>query len=354
MPRAFLVRIQSRGLAHDAELLAEPLRGMGYDTLHVTHPFQWKQASLTWAADMNPKPRRGDLVIFIENVCFLRDIIKSEARMVLLPNAELLSDTHVQWANAVCDDVWHKCRLSQQVYTSWNFLKNAVLPKQTVLGFTSRDLYQPQVHKEWKTKFLHLYGTSPAKGTTDLIQLWLKHPEWPTLQLVGTSAGMMQAQPAPNIQFRPHLEEKEHKEWMNMHGIHICPSAAEGWGHYIVEAMSCASVVLTTDAAPMNEHIVHGETGFLLPLKMAYPYRDYARTVIHDDRGNNYARWNTVSPEGVEQTITHILSLSETELAAIGQRARQWYLNNHRAFVEKLREIAAPPLQTDTVSIISR
>ena len=43
--------------------------------------------------------------------------------------------------------------------------------------------------------------------------------------------------------------------------VHICPSAREGFGHYINEARSVGAVVLTIDAAPMSEFVVDGESG---------------------------------------------------------------------------------------------
>ena len=46
-------------------------------------------------------------------------------------------------------------------------------------------------------------------------------------------------------------------------GCSICPSAIEGWGHYINEAILNKSLVLTLDAPPMNE-LIDKKSGILI------------------------------------------------------------------------------------------
>ena len=42
------------------------------------------------------------------------------------------------------------------------------------------------------------------------------------------------------------------------------PSRWEGFGMVFIEALACASVVITSDIAPLNEYIIHEENGLLV------------------------------------------------------------------------------------------
>jgi glycosyltransferase involved in cell wall biosynthesis len=112
----------------------------------------------------------------------------------------------------------------------------------------------------------------------------------------------------------------------NAAGVHICASEAEGFGHYIVEAMGTGALVVTTDAPPMNE-LVHPDRGILV---------GYAGTAPQG-MGTNFF----IDPGKCEQAIVRILEMDEPIRRSLGIRAREWFLENDRQFFTRLRECLA-------------
>lgn len=57
------------------------------------------------------------------------------------------------------------------------------------------------------------------------------------------------------------------------HGVHICPSEREGFGHYINEARAASALVITTNHPPMNE-LITAATGVLIPAQHTFSHTD--------------------------------------------------------------------------------
>src|SRR6202011_4092360 len=93
-----------------------------------------------------------------------------------------------------------------------------------------------------------------------------RHPEWPRLTLVQDApagSGGRQAAAANIVHEHGFLSDQDLRTLQNSHRFHLCLSEAEGWGHYIAEAMSVGAVTFTCDAPPMNE-LVGAERGVLV------------------------------------------------------------------------------------------
>ena len=186
--------------------------------------------------------RRIQITFFLEKI-FPEFLLFSDTH-ILIPNQEWLRPDTVK-AITPHSLIWCKTKYALR---QLQHLNNNV----SYLGFTSRDLNDSSIDPDFD-KYLHIAGQSGQKGTVSLMKTWAKHPEWPVLTVISRNKDHKSIT-APNIIFiSSFLSEKRIKELINKHGVHICPSESEGFGHSIVEAMAVGAIVMTTNAPPMNE-----------------------------------------------------------------------------------------------------
>lgn len=121
-----------------------------------------------------------------------------------------------------------------------------------------------------------------------------------------------------------YVDDDELRLVQNRHGVHLCPSEAEGFGHTLVEAMSCGAVVITTDGPPMNE-MVTPDRGALVR---------YGRTG-RQRLGTNYF----VDVDALEKSIVSVMAMPEAEKRALGASARRWYQSNGEFFRQRVVEL---------------
>jgi glycosyltransferase involved in cell wall biosynthesis len=251
-------------------------------------------------------PPKADINLFVE----LFDIKFKDAapKNYIIPNQEWYYDDWKKYIPAF-DLILCKTKLAYDQFSKLG-------GKCVFTSFTSFDHYLP-IKK--KRKILHASNNSRTKGTDHIIQTYSKYPDLPPITIL---SGKIKGS-APNIQkidqFVPDLK---FKMMQNQHQIHLCPSVSEGFGHYIVEAMSAKCVVITTDGSPMNE-LVTEDRGFLIPVELSEPFR----------MGDNHY-WNEVD------LINSIFEAwRSTDLKEKGEAAREWYLQNDLFFKEKIQDI---------------
>jgi glycosyltransferase involved in cell wall biosynthesis len=236
---------------------------------------------------------------------------------VLVPNPEWFDRRDLAFLGAT-HRVWAKTAMAERLF--------AVRGCRTVLiGFDSSDRQRPGIARQ--PRFLHLAGRSPLKGTARLMALWLRHPEWPSLTIAQDVevelAGAEAASRAPNlIVHREFLSDETLLELQNSHRFHICTSEAEGWGHYIAEAMSVGAVTITCDAPPMNE-LVGAERGVLVAAR--------------EGPRHNLATLAQFQVSALEAAIARVLGMSPAQWDAIGAAARQWFLANKGGFESRVQ-----------------
>ena len=131
----------------------------------------------------------------------------------------------------------------------------------------------------------------------------------------------------PNVRLiSDFLADAELKRLQNNCGIHLCPSRAEGWGHNILEAMSVEALILTTDAAPMNEHVTTA-TGILVPAGRSEPR--HLGVCHYVDRG---------ALEAAIERPGH----ASADKARLGMAARQRFLSLGSEFRARAQQLLGP------------
>ena len=323
-----------RGLSHDLRLLRETLESQG-NVVHVT--------------SVGPKRRRWTLrALWIRLQLLSQSLLSGDgARWKFDANIML---EHVQPAYFACayrnffipNPEWLSKRDERHLHRF-----HAVLAKTRVaaatfkargmvthyIGFRSTDCLIPETQRQ--PHFLHLAGASRMKGTARLLAVWRRHPEWPpllVLQSPQTAQGMPTTPDRGNVQH--HIATlrniEEIRRLQNSHVFHLCLSEAEGWGHYIAEAMSCGAVTITCDAPPMNE-LVRAERGLLVAAQAIGTLN--AATRYHFDE------------EALEAAIERARNMSPVEYNALGVAARSWFETNQQRFGGLLQGALQPLLQ---------
>lgn len=308
-------RDNGAGLSRDLTLLAQNLLRVGVtvDTAALPHRgrlaewiTQWRLLGRTPAFDLN---------IMLERI--RPEFLRAARRNVLIPNPEYFRRRD-RAALRRMDAVWVKTRHAERLF-------HALGMPTRYIGFASMDCLRADVPRQ--TGFFHGPGRSNNKGTQALLKLWAEHPQWPTLTVVWRRKQTGQAEAAPlpaNVRMiREHLDDDAYRRLQNSYRFHLCPSQTEGYGHYMVEAMSCAAVVITLDAEPMHE-LVAPERGILVP----------ARPCGRQDLADLYG----FEADDMTAAIERCIAMSDAEAEALGKAARRWYDDEMRAFPQRLSE----------------
>ena len=259
---------------------------------------------------------RYHLTLFLERI--IPAWLDVAERNAFVPNQEWFGEQEREQLGRI-DDVLCKTRYAAAIFRELGCRTHE-------LGFTSRDRGASGIEPAYD-RFFHLAGHSSQKGTGAVVAAWNAHPQWSELCLVQHPPFARDDVTAHNIRYvTAYLDDDALGDEQRRHGVHLCPSEAEGWGHSIVEAMSCAALVVTTDAPPMNE-LVRDDRGVLVPYARRQP----------QGVGTNYH----VDPEALSAAVEHVLQMDAGERRALGQAARGWYEENDHAFRSRLRRLVA-------------
>lgn len=307
-----ITRDNGVGLSRDLQLLSRALDGIDVEPIAfgTRRPRSPRFEAGLWVRRLwhGPVP----LQVSIERIH--PRLLPLARRNVLIPNPEWMRE---DWRPLLprFDRVWCKTHHAQRLF-------DAMGCRTRYIGFTSEDRLDSAVPRE--RAFLHVAGASATKGTQAVLDAWTRHPEWPRLTVVQhPNAGHVRVE-APNVDHRiAYLDDAELLRLQNAHRFHLCPSETEGFGHYLMEAMSVGAVVLATDAEPMNE-LVTLDRGLLIPAA-----RGEAMGMAHRHR---------VDVSAIEATVEAALALAQDAQDAIGQAARRFHETHRAAFHARLSE----------------
>jgi len=319
-PRVHVVaRDNGAGLSRDITVLTGAVAAGGFD-LTVSALGQGGlrrgarsarlRARLAWEAFRRSGPSRYDLNLMDERIW---PNFRALARhSVLMPHPEWFD---VRWIPQLemIDCVFAKTRHAVPIFEAQG--------RQTIfVGFSSLDRRLAGIERE--PTFFHLGGRSVNKGSQPLIDLWIRRPDLPMLTMIQRAPLERPATLPANVRLiTDYIDDDDLRVLQNRHLFHLCPSETEGFGHHLVEGMSCGAITLATDAPPMNEMIAP-DRGVLVP---------YARTGTQQ-----LATTYFVDVDALEAGVERMLALDDNERDAKSAAARAWWDDNDRGYRERL------------------
>lgn len=305
-------RDNGAGLSRDMDLLATALRNAGNDTTITALQHRGRLSEWLTYLRLAGRAPTFDLNLMLERI--RPEFARSAFHHVLIPNPEYFRPQDRAALSAI-DSVWVKTRHAERLFS-------ALGTTTRYIGFTSTDRRMAGITP--RHAFFHGPGRSANKGTQALLRLWAAHPSWPTLTVVWRRKRIdIGTLPANVTLIREHLSDEAYRQLQNEHRFHLCPSQTEGYGHYLVEAMSCGAVVVTLDAEPMNE-LVTVERGVLVS----------AQPVGTQDLATLYG----FEDSAMEAAIERCLAMDDASASQLGQAARAWFESNHAALPQRLHD----------------
>lgn len=287
------------GLSVDMGLLESVLGGAG----HTVHRVDWRQ----------PAMYRSDVAIFLE--LWNPRLVRYAQRTVGVFNLEWFQNSWTRDLNRITQ-LWAKSAEAFGVY------QQRRLRTANLTGFLSRDLYDPMVARTLTPSCLHLRGHSDFKNTHAVIDAWRNDPTLPPLTIISS----VPLEVPHYVRVLGRVNDDELRREMNAATIHVCPSKAEGWGHYITEALSTQAIVVTTDASPMNEH-VRPEWGVLVPASSV-------------GRRGMVAEY-TVSAAAIADGVRRAVALGDDKRAEMGKKARAHFEARNAMFTNTALDLLA-------------
>lgn len=341
-PRVLFVHMATLGLKHDALVFARAIQravgliefyslelpGLAYAYQSLDVP-QWLREAMPF-----------DLAVFLEHLPPCEGLYDETCclRRVFVPNTEWIIESDEQLIGQYpLDAVLYKTAQTRATLEELPAVKR--VPTRAVTGWTSIDIAGEGAADADAidfTSFLHLRGVSVQKQTDVVIETWLQNPDLPSLTIVASARDEFPfSVPVPlraaanlTVLLR-RLETGELHRLQRQHGVHVCPSLAEGFGHSINEARACGAVLVTTDGPPMSEFVVAGVSGMLVPV-VKEDITTFKRAPAYPVRSDNLAR-----------VVREVMAMPIADRKRMGAAAREQFLHDKEAFERAVGDLFA-------------
>ncbi len=263
------------------------------------------------------KCRFADINIFLEIISNI--LLKYAKYNILIPNQEWFYNNWKNYINLL-DLILVKTKYAQSIFID---LKQDKQVKY--LGWRSLDRFMSKKINKQRV-FVHICGKSIYKQSQTIIDQWKE--DYPSLTIVYSPKDVkLNEKKTSNINYITQMmSEQDLNQLMNESYFHLCCSETEGYGHYINEAKSCHSIVITTNGPPMNE-LINEKNGFLINCSK--------KKKLKDNLGNRYL----IDIEHFNETIEKIIDLPDPTLKIYGQEARKSFLELNESYLYNLRDI---------------
>ena len=285
--------------------------------------------------------RGADANIFLEIPSNL--LIPYSPINILIPNQEWYYKTWIPYVGQL-DQIWTKSNYASDIFRSLVACQPSSEKKALIhyLGWESSDysdnggLSDSWVDVEQSDTdtsspedevWLHVCGKSIYKQTQVIIDSW--KPSYPKLEIIYSPKDVKKlvVREMDNIcYFTERLSQEDLIEKMRTRTVHLCPSEAEGFGHYLHEAMSVGALVISTDGPPMNQWISDNVNGILIK---------GSKKPVPEKLGSRYI----ISVEDMRHSIERVQSLSKIDRLRLKRQCRKDYLTNLEGFHSRLEEL---------------
>ncbi|TMW55322.1 hypothetical protein Poli38472_013213 [Pythium oligandrum] len=282
--------------------------------------------------------------------------------MYLMPNIEMyeLKAEHYWGVNAVLCKTAICARRVRQWYQQEGNPKNAMVlySRHTSSDIAAlarsrlgADAIKPKNFSD--VRFVHTAGTSVQKGTRQILDCWVRRPDFPKLDIY-INEDIYKGELEPHFgkalktvgdRIQLHLGRVGADEFGKLiaeAAFVLCTSLQEGYGHYINQARASGAVIISTNIPPMNEFL-SPESAVLIDVARWAMDQQMLGGDFKGEHGlkgvEGFTAWLT--RDGVCNAVEKVLRMTPEQREAMAKQAQIQYDIDTNFFATKMSELRA-------------